>query len=63
MKEQAKKQIEEGGTGDYLENLLKSLNCDESDLKGGGDEKEPEKYSDYINFGKGLDQAISDYFD
>ena len=47
---------------DYLERLLKSFNCDEGDLKGGGDEKEPEKYSDYINFGKGLDEAISDYF-
>ena len=52
----------DGGGEDYLARLLKSFNCDETDLAGGNDGEDPEKYSDYINFGKGLDQAIADYF-
>lgn len=66
MKEEAKEQALAKASGeergDPLEELMKSLNCDESDLEGGDDEEMPEKYGDYINFGKGLDYAISRYF-
>jgi len=61
-KEQALAKARGEERGDPLEELMKSLNCDESDLEGGDDEEIPEDYKDYINFGKGLDHAISRYF-
>jgi len=66
MKEEAKEQalakVRGEERGDPLEEIMKSFDCGESDLEGGDDEEVPEKYGDYINFGKGLDHAISRYF-
>ncbi|RRS31838.1 MAG: hypothetical protein P794_02900 [Epsilonproteobacteria bacterium (ex Lamellibrachia satsuma)] len=61
-KEQGKAIISGKERGDPLDELMKSLDCDESDLGGGDNAEIPEDYKDYVNFGKGLDDAIARYF-
>ena len=50
-----------GKEGDDITNMIEST----FDCKDGGkaDDKKPKEYKDFVNFGKGIDQAISNYFD
>ncbi len=49
--------------GEPLEELIKSFDCGKEDAGDGGAGKDvPEEYKDYVNFGQGLDNAISRYF-
>jgi hypothetical protein len=58
-KDEAKNQAK-GGKGDAMKNMINST----FDCKNGGssDGKKPKEYKDFINFGKGIDHAISLYF-
>ena len=58
-KDEAKNQAG-GGTGDAIENMINST----FDCKDGGssDDSKPKEYKDFVNFGKGIDHAISEYF-
>ena len=58
-KDEAKNQAG-GGTGDAIENMINST----FDCKNGGssDDSTPKEYKDFVNFGKGIDHAISGYF-
>jgi hypothetical protein len=59
IKDEAKNRAK-GGGGDSIDNMINST----FDCKNGGssDDKKPKEYKDFINFGKGIDHAISQYF-